>query len=1028
MNVWKRAGKRLYGIIRSPVCKLFLMLCLVITMAIGTTGYVFATSSGGGSGSSESEKFALSNIAMWVAQGFSEDAAITSGNPTVSTSMLSANTVPGTAASLMGYTEQGFFGETFTIASRSINYDSYRNLKTDEGGANSDIYYYCLYGYLLSDLGLDSTATASTSMASMAMGVSTYCFYLLAMSISVGFGMVADLLKTFNPFDLFARAVNVTGLLNLPSYVASNTVLANNQFALTIENWYSALYNLSYYVAIPLFLVGIAVSFFLLRNAQAAKSKLKKFVIRLMFLVVGIPILGGLYTGVVHSLGNMNGIGTSAINRVICSTFVDFESWASQSRLAVPANADLSITSNGQPTSHARLNVRNTAFEINKALYGDDFGINGEYSPYDYTGVVADAMAESWNDLYTSNTSTDASSSGISSFEGVSSLLLRYMMGQKYEAAAFAEDVKSKLDIANEGVYQMFDEMQTPQLVIDKGSSPYDSDIFNGASIYGNGSLNIDSNNNYYTESRAVGTTNSISMGVKNLFGLSSLGMYNYLSTDFGESTAVVYSAGSASGFVRQSHKSVSIVGSGLYTFLYWLDCCTLLAVFGIIGWVYIFSMIFGMFSRTIKMITTIPFALLGVMSSIAKVILYTVMMIFNIIGTLFMYSVIVEIAMNLSSIVMNPLIIAFSQESIIGNSLDNLSIIILIVEIVVYIVFIVQALRLRKSFIRTIDEMANSIISKFLETSPADLSQNRQPGVLSRAAGAVGQGAGMALGAKMINGGHTKNVQAASPESTQSSNGSGASGGGNNGDDGGGGGSPNPETEVTGSDRKAMPDNSSGSSSGSSSGTAFPKGLPDMSEAQMAQEGKEILNSGENFKQVQPDKTPAPAPDQHASSGSSGKSGKLSSSGGSSSKKSSGQNGSSSGSRSSGNTRNVRTDTSSSVRGGSNGSTVTNVSQNSTNVANDNSKMSQGGDRVHNVQTSTSGSRQSVNSGKSGSGTGSTGSQQKSQKSGSRSSGSEQKRTVRTAGDNPAAKRTASVKSDSDGTRRKPKKNLKKD
>src|SRR5699024_9069666 len=80
---------------------------------------------------------------------------------------------------------------------------------------------------------------------------------------------------------------------------------------------------------------------------------------------------------------------------------------------------------------------------------------------------------------------------------------------------------------------------------------------------------------------------------------LSPLAMYNYLNTDFGSTSLHTYSSGrSSSEATRSVHNSVSMVGTGTMSFIYWFNAVVLLGAFVTIGFGYAFAMIIGNLRR----------------------------------------------------------------------------------------------------------------------------------------------------------------------------------------------------------------------------------------------------------------------------------------------------------------------------------------------------------------------------------------------------------------------------------------------
>src|SRR5699024_12020463 len=120
----------------------------------------------------------------------------------------------------------------------------------------------------------------------------------------------------------------------------------------------------------------------------------------------------------------------------------------------------------------------------------------------------------------------------------------------------------------------------------------------------------------------------------------------------------------------RSSDLAVSQVGNGVMGVLYWFSSLSILISFALIGIFYALAMLFSNIKRSIQLIAAVPFATLGFMGGIAKVIIYTIAMIAEIILTLFVYRVIQEFLMAIPAMMEAPLVAAFASENELANNL----------------------------------------------------------------------------------------------------------------------------------------------------------------------------------------------------------------------------------------------------------------------------------------------------------------------------------------------------------------------
>ena len=127
--------------------------------------------------------------------------------------------------------------------------------------------------------------------------------------------------------------------------------------------------------------------------------------------------------------------------------------------------------------------------------------------------------------------------------------------------------------------------------------------------------------------------------------GLSSISMYNYLSTSFNDSSLVVYSnAKSVSEYTKEEHYLVNLIGTGALRVLFWANMMACIGVLAVIAFSYSFHMAIDNIRTGIKMLIQVPVSMLGVVKSIAQVITYVVLMIAQAVASIFMYTLIAEL------------------------------------------------------------------------------------------------------------------------------------------------------------------------------------------------------------------------------------------------------------------------------------------------------------------------------------------------------------------------------------------------
>ena len=178
------------------------------------------------------------------------------------------------------------------------------------------------------------------------------------------------------------------------------------------------------------------------QNQGLIKSKAAKFryfIIYFLFLSIGVPVLGTSYTAGLNALNETFdsknvGNGSTSVDVVIYSAYVDNKSWIENNRMYLPSDVPLTWSvENADVTGGNKANVRKYALSINSLNHGD----------------AAAAAANSSNSWNISNKQKDNNKAS----ESVSALLLRYMIGASYSPSNWETLVKSKLSeaVKNQG-------------------------------------------------------------------------------------------------------------------------------------------------------------------------------------------------------------------------------------------------------------------------------------------------------------------------------------------------------------------------------------------------------------------------------------------------------------------------------------------------------------------------------------------------------------------------------------------------
>ena len=642
---------------------------------------------------------------------------------------------PSEGGDLVGYGDDnissftGWLVSKTTGASNTIGYDS---LKARD--ANSDGYggvlAYAQYGSLLSGLGLDSTSTGlGLHLTNVFFGGIMVMLYLLAGGIDTIFSAVAWILDLLNPFRMFYQAVSASSSSLADGMTDGQGVPVWMQSLSTwVSDWYQVLVNMSWTVLMPLFLVTFVTSAFLWKKGQAL-SGLKKLLVRVVFLAFGLPLIGSLYTATLSTMKDASAGAGMGATRVVVSTFVDFENWAKNSRLAVPEGTTLAWDNFTQaPTGDSVNKLRQTTASINGIAHP-----GGEFKDVSSLGV------SSLGSLTAEAAKADESSIGNSAktYGATMGVLLRYLTAQRYEASDFETAVKGQLgkdasEPTTDGQYVQQCATTWFNVQVDGSTKP---DASSGGScstvkasdnpilkVRSGTGLQVDSSGKFSTQGTSS-PENKVVLGQQPQgANLSPLSMYNYLNTSFDKNALTVYSSSNAvSQATREYHASVNLVGSSGVNWLYWLNASTTLFCFVVLGLGYALGMLTGAVRNTLRIITAVPFATLGSLAAIAKVLIYTFTMITEIIGTMFIYRLVQEFIVSVPSIFEGGLEHMYNSLGGFGDYLRNSGYVTLFTAIVSTVVLLwltVKMMHFRGAFVKGLNEAVTKIVDKFLDVN----------------------------------------------------------------------------------------------------------------------------------------------------------------------------------------------------------------------------------------------------------------------------------------------------------------------
>lgn len=727
----------------------------------------------------------------------------------------------GIAGGMIGFQDTDNTTRNYYLCSRDSSnvtvwsYDKLGDIPTaiSEGGSASGMgntqnafVGYAAYGYALSELGLDEVGTGADSTSlRMIVGVAMMALYVLAVGMSTFFNLVVAILQWANPFRMFSESSALHGWISSYSDGATSSLGIGSAIATIvseISKLYDLLHNISLFLLIPMFLAIAFFMWLIVNKGQRFTSIFKPFAIRLFFVILGVPLMFGVYSVILDAIQGSISATNSPATTVVGSLFCDFDAWAeSKNNIALPNRYIGSLKVNADTMdvdSVTMANVRNICYAINAESYDNTFkatltdGADGmtAYANYDTT-----ITSEENKPTYkigkdpVMNTAKDAKTIGTAL-----SILQKYARGDKLSAAAYESAVAKSKFTANpkqtlilftsSKTYEDFDsELCTTATSSGNdgasggtlGSSGINANItaddlsniaasrwVSGSDLYSN--VDIFTGNGFDggkagLSASGVGgnrwrNNDDISFSCSGA-ALSPLSLYNYLNTKF-TSTEIRVSSPTATSNdqIKYQHYAVSMVGNSFMRFIYLMDALILLSCISIIGYGYGFAMLIANFKGLFKLIPNVLTGMLGSIGGIASSFALMFAMICEVVGTILMFDVSIEIIFMMYKIVELPLQNLFTNSNLFSG-LDNTvggnvtTGLLGVISCVVILAVTKQLLVWRTAIVGAASAACTNFVNKMLNTGvSAPNIDNGASNILTKAGTAVAAGASIAYGA----------------------------------------------------------------------------------------------------------------------------------------------------------------------------------------------------------------------------------------------------------------------------------------
>ena len=673
----------------------------------------------------------------------------------------------GIAGAFLGYCDEADTSNTIldwfasALSSSSVTYsydalaqmDDYANNNENEGSDSTGSPYstYGNYGRLLNALGYDNTGTESGNFFRSIQGGMVSIFYFLT-SVSSGiFSIIVDFLQFLNPFQLFRRE---GGGSLIEGANEAGTGFAGTSLATYVTELYNYIVNdFAWAIIVPFLVIGLIVSLLLTRKDKV--FEIKKFVFRIAFIGFLVPVLGSLYTTALEWMDGQLDVGNAPATTIVLSTFLDFGGWASGGSLGldeVSTNINLQYLSGiSSPAPSTVVDIRNNALAINLAYAGTSPSSNLDTS-------AINGSNGSWN----TDVTADNGDITMQNVRSVTDILNRFTSGAFYYPGDLESEWKQEVTFGE--VQQMIEDTDS---VLDWKNGNGMGHVTSSDRLWGK---TIDN------EDATLSSTVSIFRPDRTT-GLSVMSLYNYLSSKFTDTGVIVYSNEKASsGFVRESHYSVNMVGTGIAQLMIFINTVVMLGVFVIMAVCYGFGMLIANVKRTVHVIASLPFGVMGSLRFGAKAIAHTLMMIVEVVFSLFLYTIAINLLFSINTLfedLVSQILQSAGATMVITASAGtpaavgafsgySLLIVSLLLSTIFYVWVTIVLVRFRKTAVKGVDEMIAGFVNRIIPGArDSDMIQPEKPGLGSRLAAAGGAAAGTAIAGRM--------AQSSSSEESQS-------------------------------------------------------------------------------------------------------------------------------------------------------------------------------------------------------------------------------------------------------------------
>lgn len=643
----------------------------------------------------------------------------------------------------LGNEATGYFYTNTSKSEVTVSYRQIANIGNSSNSIGRVIGYadaYAALGAVLAETGCDSTDLGSAlPMERKLLGGLLYLLFNMSRIVNKLFAAALKFLQAINPFAFF----NNLGAVSNDGVVVQNNFgngFGSSIFGGKTLNAFSNLYRNAQKLGLSIavfFFAFILVFFFLNKTVFAAQankpfnhgSMLKKWIIRLLFIFWGIPILGFAYTASLDSMikaltdeGEVNMNAAKVVQSILCD-FYDFavnpndidDSFKLADPITYRVDEDYNVR-------YAGGSVMVICHNINKSSHSSLGNMGASLNASHVSDIIKDLQEP------------DTDINGVNE-DYTSNIISMYMNGDQFSAGDYNNLWVSQHwqdpDHAKK-ITEFVKSFSSVAVVMDENTT-LGAEAGNVAT-YGARFAVLDTLNPLHDGSAGsmYGMPNDpgifLTKGTRTIpagFKLSPLAAFNYLNTTFNTNSMTITSSTQAlASASRSSHNKVNLVGHGIGALINYSLCVVMIITEVIIAIFYAFSLLFGNLKRGVRMLISVPGAFLGSIASIARVITYTVVMIVEVVATILIYSLACEIIYNIGIFLSTEVFEKLAELAVSNAAANNViksgllspvQTIVSLFVIIMYIWLIFVLIRMRKPIIKAIDSVADNVVNSFM-------------------------------------------------------------------------------------------------------------------------------------------------------------------------------------------------------------------------------------------------------------------------------------------------------------------------